>query len=208
MIKKILTIILIASSLFASAQKRKAPLKYWEELTEKEKTSMLNDSAPAANLTALYNNKYYFGDAKADEILFKNLTSTNNVIVPLRVYLLNKLISASDTSIKILLQEYSVKMAFNQPDVLFRSFCKEHLKKKNGSTSSPQVYKTYIPYFAADLDEKIEYQNWKDFLDLYFMGANAETKQMLALIYKDCEKAGAGSKNPIPVPLPPKGKDD
>src|SRR5205085_943194 len=65
--KKILTLILITSGIFASAQgKRKAPIKYWEELTEKEKTSMVNDSAPAKNISDLYNGKYYFGNAKED----------------------------------------------------------------------------------------------------------------------------------------------
>lgn len=202
MIKKILTLVFIATSLFAAAQKRKAPIKYWEELTEKEKTSMVNDSAPAANVSALYNGKYYFSGSKEDEALLKNLTSMNNVLVPLRVYLMTRILAAPDTSVKKLLEEYSVKMAFNQPDVLLRSFCKERIKKKD-------VYKNYVPFFAGDLNEKIEYQNWKDFMDLYFMGANAETKQMLALIYKECEKAGAGSKNAIPpAPLPPKGKDD
>lgn len=197
---------LISVCAFAQTQnkpvvKKKAPFKYWQEMTEKEKTSTLNDSMPRKDLLDLYNGKFAFYDNKANDALFKSLTSEGGGLVALRVFLFGKLVEMNDTSLTKLLIEYSVKMAYNQPDILYRSFAKEHARKND-------IYKKYIPFFAADLDERVEYANFKDFMNLYFMNGSAEIKNMLTLTWKECEKAGAGSKNPIPVPLPPKGKDD
>lgn len=196
--------IFLSGAGFAQQKKqpaKKPPLKYWEELTEKEKSSTLADSSLPKNIADLYNGKFYFTDKKENAALLNSLVSPSGSIVALRLYLLHKLVESSDTSIAALLKEYAVKMAYAQPDMLLRFFAKEHAKKNN-------VYKKYISLFADDLDERVEYQNFKDFMDLYFNSANAETRQMLALIYKECEKAGAGNKNPVPVPLPPKERND
>lgn len=184
-----------------SQPKKKPSVKYWEELSEKERASILADSALSKNISDLYNGKFYFTDSKENIALLNELVSLRGALLPLRIYLFSKLIAANDTALRGLLNEYSVKMAYNQPDMLMRYFSKEHQKKND-------VYKKFIPFFAADLDEKVEFGNFKDFMDLYFFSANADIKQMLMLICKACEKAGAGSKNPVPIPLPPKGNDD
>jgi hypothetical protein len=181
--------------------KKKAPSKYWQELSEKERASVLADSAVPKNMMDLYNSKFGFYDAKENLSLMKTLTSEGGALVALRIYLFDKLISSGDTAIAKLLEEYASKMMYNQPDILLRYFALERIKKNN-------VYKKYVPYFAADLDEKVEYANFKSFLDLYFMNTSAANRQQLNLLFKECEKAGAGSKNPVPVPLPPKGKDE
>jgi len=41
--KKTLLILCIGLSVAASAQKKRGPLKYWEEFSEKEKTAVLKD---------------------------------------------------------------------------------------------------------------------------------------------------------------------
>src|ERR1051326_5729339 len=153
--KKIVVGILVVISFAGLAQqkpvqkktspKKNAPLKYWEEFSEKEKASVLNDSSVSKNMMDLYNGKYYFGGGNGDEVLYKELTSTSGSLVALRVFLFSKLISAGDTSQKKYLQEYAVKMMYNQPDVLMRYFAKERAKKN-------ELYKRYIPYFAGDLD--------------------------------------------------------
>jgi hypothetical protein len=209
--KNVIYVLLILLSGAAYAQQKppvkKAPpkkrlvVKYWQELSEKERTSVLADSSVPKNLLDLYNSKFTFFDNKANLELMKTLTGESGYLVALRIYLFDKLVSSGDTSILKLLQEYASKMMYNQPDILLRYFTVEHYKKND-------VYMKYIPLFAADLDEKVEYANFRDFLDLYFMNTNAANRQMLTLLFKACEKAGAGSKNPVPVPLPPKGKDD
>jgi hypothetical protein len=205
-VKRILLLIILFFPFAVVAQqkpqpKKKPPVKYWEEFTEKEKQSVIADSISSKEITDLYNGKFSFSDPGSNVALFNSLVSPSGSIVALRIYLFTKLIIAGDTSIGKLLQEYSVRMAYNQPDMLLRFFTFEHAKKND-------VYKKYIPWFASDLDEAVEFQNFKDFLDLYFIRGNAAIKQMLLFIYKESEKAGAGSNHPVPIPLPPRGKDD
>ena len=203
--EKLCLILFLLSPVFLLAQKnppkKKPPVKYWEEFTQAEKNAVIKDSIVSKYVSDLYNDKFSFADPKTSAELFNVLISPGGAIVALRLYLMNELVASNDTSITKMLNEYTVKMAYNQPDMLFRYFTFEHLKKKD-------VYKNYIPFFAADLDERVEYANFKQFLDLYFFNANAMIKQMLSLVYKGSEKAGAGSNDPVPVPLPPKGKDD
>ncbi|MEW6469227.1 MAG: hypothetical protein AB1458_09895 [Bacteroidota bacterium] len=167
---------------------KKIVLKYWEDMSQKERDAMLADSTLSKDVLALYNNAFVFTDSKATTALFKALTWDKENNLPLRFYLFNKLIASGDTSLNKYLTEYSAKMLLNQTDFAVKYFNRERLKKNS-------FYKKYIPFLAADLDEKNEYGTFRDYLNYFFyIEKNDSIKQTVAILLKELEAAGAGKK--------------
>ena len=185
-----LFLVLISVSVFSQKkQEKKKPLKYWEDMTQAEKNEMLKDSTLNADAIALYDKKYVFGNnEKQDVALMKVLTWDKENNLPLRFYLFNNLISSGDTSLNTLLVEYSAKMLFNQTEFAIKYFHKQRLKKNN-------FYKKYVPFLAADLDEKNEYGTFKDFITFFIIPEKDKTiQQTVDLLFKEMEAMGAGKK--------------
>ena len=177
------------SLLAQKKQEKKKPLKYWEDMTQAEKDVMLKDSTLNKDVVALYNKTYFFGkEEKQDVALMKVLTWDKENNLPLRFYLFNNLISSGDTSLNRLLVEYSTKMIFNQTEFTIKYFHKQKLKKND-------FYKKYVPFLAADLDEKNEYGTFKDFINFFILPEKDKTiKQTVDLLFKELEAMGAGKK--------------
>jgi len=182
--------VLITASLFAQkGQQKKIILEYWEDMSKAEKDEMLKDSALNLNALALFNKTYVWGiDNKADVSLMKALTWDKENNLPLRFFLFNNLISSGDTSLNKLLTEFSAKMLFNQTEFALKYFHKQRLKKNN-------FYKKYVPFLAADLDEKNEYGTFKDYIIFFIIPEKDKTiLQTVDLLLKEMEMLGAGKK--------------
>ena len=182
--------VLISAASFAQKkQQKKIILKYWEDMSKAEKDEMLKDSTLNKDVVALYNKIYKWGiDDKADVSLMKALTWDKENNLPLRFFLFNALIVSGDTSLNKLLIEYSAKMIFNQTEFALKYFHKQRLKKND-------FYKKYVPFLAADLDEKNEYGTFKDYINFFIIPEKDKTiQQTVNLLFKEMEATGAGKK--------------
>lgn len=186
--KGLILFIALVLSLTGFSQKRKK-FKYWEDMSEKEKKAILSDTLTSKNIIELYNGVYKFGDEESSHQLFKQLTSNSEHNAALRFYIYNKLITSGDTSLTKYFRSYTVKMFYNQTDVVVNYLTSTRVNKNN-------VYLKYVPPLATDLDERIEFQNFTYYLTYYFDQSSADTKSTLRLLFKELSAAGAGKKDP------------
>jgi hypothetical protein len=185
--RKLVFLFLILSLSSFAQSKKKSALKYWDDMTEKDRQTAIADTALSPIVKIFHTGQFSFVSANQAEVikLFKALSSESEHGLAVRLYNFNKLIMAADTLLTGLLNEHGTKIIYNQTDLTIKYLNRERNKKN-------MLYKKYIPYLAADLNERIEFQNFKFFLDSYYNLADQNTKQFLQILYKELEAAGAG----------------
>lgn len=142
-------------------------IKYWQELSCSQKKDVLTNCNSSV-MKSLYEGSFSPTDDEDTQILFKDITSSNDTILPLSFYLLNKICSTADGALAERVGHYCVVFMTKYPLYTLNFFSNEMaLKKEEPIWKKYALSIGYELYFKNEGTSSIKY-NYQEFKNLMY----------------------------------------
>jgi hypothetical protein len=157
----------VGTGLFAQ-NKKKPPVKYWEELHDTAKANLKNSTSLNPFALSVLNGTFLVSGDDASRKLLLDVTTQSEQGLPLHFYVFNTILKKHDPSAKEMMGEFCRRMIYAHPDYVFKYLQKDALNK--GSLGN------LYAQFVREQSSPIELQNLRNFLEYYFSSGSKSLK--------------------------------
>lgn len=176
-------IYLIATIVFSTSVN--GQIKYWEDLRCSRKTDIVR-ACQSKVVKNLYDGDFVLSDDEKTEKLLNELVTSNDTILPLYFYLLNKIIIDSDGALSEMVGEYCIEFLARHPRYVLTYFTKE----RELSIKKP-LWRIYAQFVGYELyfkkkgtsELKYNYQSFKELLIASSSG-NKENEETFRIFWQ------------------------
>jgi hypothetical protein len=116
---------LLLSFIFLGSQEKECTNKYWNDIKEENKESILNSETIYDDALKYYKGEFNILDNERTLKLLDTLTSLEQNLKPLYFYLFNKICYKSDGALAGVIGKYCQKILLNDPQYVFGYFKKD-----------------------------------------------------------------------------------
>jgi hypothetical protein len=164
-------------------------MKYWEDLSCSQKSVIL-ESCKSFRMKTFYEGEFVPTDDDKTLQLLNEIVSSNDTVLPLSFYLINKICAKSDGALSEMVGEFCAKFLADHPLYILTYFTKERLLNINQN-----IIETYAMFVGIELymkkkgisNFKYNYQSFKEAL-LSASKGNKENEETFKVFWQLVDK--------------------